>query len=495
MKGTAAPDPLDVLDDNDDRRQRYREVRKALPGEAKAEADGVPRLWAAARDNDLATVELLAAKKRDLDARGPDELTALDHAVENGSWVMTRLLVGAGASVQGPDPDAGPAPLHRAARVGHAETAQLLLDAGADVNQDSFDRRLGTRCTALCLAAQAGDVPTVEVLLGNGAKVTARDPVRGQTPALLAAEGRRWAVVDRLLREKDVDVKARSERHVTLLHHAAGAGRPELVKELLQRGASVEVLDAAGYSPLHLAAQSLRADVVRLLLGQKPDVNLQRFDDRGQPVGPTALVAALDAGHGLASASLLPRTREVAVLLLEHGADPNLAGYDGRTPLHVLAGRKTGGAELTRLLLEHGADPNKPDPFTQRTPLVLAVLADNEPVVRALLKGKADPNARTEGGHTALWFACDRGNVPVARALLEATADPNLAPAKTEAGVVPVGEGDTALHRAVRTGNGELVKLLLKYQADRRAGNAEGKTPADVARTLGNKELIDLLNH
>jgi ankyrin repeat protein len=493
MKGTPAPDPLAVLDEKDDRRQRYLEVKKATAA-AKAGPDGVAWLLAAARANDLATVELLAVKKGDLEARGSDGRTALAQAVENGSWVMTRLLVEAGAGLNGPDPDTGPTPLHRAAREGHAETARLLLAAGADVNLDFPDLGAGTRHTALGVAAALGDVPTVDVLLAGGADVNYRDTQQGRTPALLAAEGRRWAVVDRLLREKDVDVKARSARDVTLLHAAAADGRLDLAKRLLERGASAEALDAGGSTPLHLAARSLRTDVVRLLLRQKPDVNLQRFDDQGRPVGPTALLAVLDPGHGAAGRSLLGRTRETAELLLEHGADPNLAGYDGRTPLLVLAGWKAGGAELTRLLLEHGADPDKPDPYVRRTPLVLAVLADNEPVVRALLKGKADPNVRTDVGHTALWFACDRGNVTVARALLEATADPNLAPAKTEGGVVPVSDGDTALHRAVRVGGVELVKLLLRYQADRKAVNAEGKTALDVARMLGNKDVIDLLD-
>ena len=69
------------------------------------------------------------------------------------------------------------APLHEAARHGHAELVRLLLERGARVNA-----RSGTGRTALHLAAEEGHADVVRVLVDSGADVSIRDG-RGKTAA------------------------------------------------------------------------------------------------------------------------------------------------------------------------------------------------------------------------------------------------------------------------------------------------------------------------
>ncbi len=57
---------------------------------------------------------------------------------------------------------------------------------------------------------------------------------------------------------------------------------------------------------------------------------------------------------------------EMAKLLIEHGAEINIADKDGKTPLHEAAGR--GKLEVAKLLIEHGADVNATDRLSA-TPL------------------------------------------------------------------------------------------------------------------------------
>jgi len=125
-------------------------------------------------------------------------------------------------------------PLHLAAFFGHPETAQALLDAGADVLAVSRNSEANLAINAAAAGPQAERRPEiVRLLIDRGAPVDGRGSPAGHTP----------------------------------LHEAAYNGDVALLRLLLGRGADRSVRTAEGDTPLDLATKNKRAEVVRLLGG------------------------------------------------------------------------------------------------------------------------------------------------------------------------------------------------------------------------------------
>jgi ankyrin repeat protein len=77
----------------------------------------------------------------------------------------------------------------------------------------------------------------------------------------------------------------------TPLHHASANDNVKIVRHLLNEGANVNVQNNDGNTPLHFAAEKGRLGVIRLLLERRADVNVQDKD------GNTPLVSAAVGGH------------------------------------------------------------------------------------------------------------------------------------------------------------------------------------------------------
>jgi ankyrin repeat protein len=114
---------------------------------------------------------------------------------------------------------------------------------------------------------------------------------------------------------------------------------------------------------------------------------------------------------------------ECARMLLEAGADPNLA-VDGETPLHT-ACSKSKALDMVGLLLQFGAHVNPPQDCTRLTPLQLAVKNGEPELVQLLLDNKANPNAFTTSKKgTALQMACrNSADAKLVELLMAAGAD------------------------------------------------------------------------
>ena len=223
-------------------------------------------------------------------------------------------------------------------------------------------------------------------------------------------------------------------------------------------------LDAATTASLISACKGGRVSEVEHLL-RAP----QNPDARDAQNNCTGILEAARNGH-----------LAIVQLLLDAGADKEVARQDGATALHVAA--QNGHLDVVRLLLEAGADK---DVARQNGATVLQTAAYNghSDVVRLLLEGGAEKDAARQTGATALHIAAQNGHVDVARLLLEAGADKDAA----------MHNGATALYIAAQNGHSDVVRLLLEAGAEKEAARQTGTTALHVAAQYGHVDVARLL--
>jgi len=125
-------------------------------------------------------------------------------------------------------------PLHLAAYFGQRETAEVLLDAGADVLAVARNAEANLAINAAAAGPRADRRPEiVRLLITRGCPVDGRGSPAGHTP----------------------------------LHEAAFNGDLALVRLLLDRGADRSVRTAEGETALDIAVKHARQEVARLLGG------------------------------------------------------------------------------------------------------------------------------------------------------------------------------------------------------------------------------------
>jgi uncharacterized protein len=254
--------------------------------------------------------------------------TALLFAARSGDAESARLLIAAGADVNDALPD-GASALVVAAHSGNGGVAARLLDMGADPNAADIGY------TALHAAVLRSDLELVKSLLAHkanpNAQITKGTPVRrnsqdfelpktliGATPYLLAAKFLE-ADIMRALAAGGADTRLPMKDGATPLMAAAGMGMVAPAQDE-KRGTDrrgLAILDGGKVEP---DSQVLDAVSAAVTLGS--DVNAVN------PAGETALHIASAQGYV-----------EVVKFLAEHGADVNVRNARGLTPLAVLLGR------------------------------------------------------------------------------------------------------------------------------------------------------------
>ncbi|XP_060583640.1 ankyrin-3-like [Ruditapes philippinarum] len=245
-----------------------------------------------------------------------------------------------------------------------------------------------------------------------------------------------------------------------------------------------------GNSPLITAAKRGSVDLAECLLRSGVDVNYRNKNN----------VSALDK-------AVIWNQVEMCRVLLNHGAAVNVKGGKfQRTPLNIAA--DMGRNDLVQLLLNNGADVNKRDhknDYPCQSAAVLghskilkeiiekdissgacmslyhiAVVKDNQSILRVLKEVGVDPNMKDKYGRTALYLAAVYGKTALVQLLLD-VADPNVFEKN----------GYTPLNAAVYKDDLEIVQLLSnRQQVIVNLPDKRGYTPLHLACKTANYDII-----
>lgn len=185
-------------------------------------------------------------------------------------------------------------------------------------------------------AIQEGDVNAVNKALASDSSLLYARNENGVSPLLFAIYTGQRAVVDALL----------SQGIETNIFEAAALGNTKRVSDLLDdHPNALDALSDDGFPPLGLAAYFGHMETAAFLLRNGADPDLAATNPmQVRPIH--AAVANRNEQIGFA----------MAKLLLNHGAEVNVAQHGGWTPLHEAAAH--GQNEIVKLLLEHGANPH-----------------------------------------------------------------------------------------------------------------------------------------
>ena len=333
-----AATPMSVAAENGSAAMIARLLAAGVDPNATFLADNETALMLAARAGSVEGVKLLLDAGANIEAKDSlRETTALSWAAENRHPAVIALLLSRGADTKaaskvvipkgrnaaadGDEIDLSPLPANAnakggltalmvATREGSLDIMKMLLDGGADINQQA-----GNGSTALLVAVQNGNAATAKLLLERGADVNIANG-KGWTPLFLA-------------------VKARTRERGTVPSPVIDpVAMMDVIKTIVDKGANVNAQLKANTDSYGATTWLVEA-------------------------GATALLRASFCGD-----------LEVMKLLMAHGADPLLTTSDGTTTLMALAGVGYGdgftsdfgppeqSVEAMKLLLDAGVPVN-----------------------------------------------------------------------------------------------------------------------------------------
>ncbi|KAI0528210.1 ankyrin repeat-containing domain protein [Xylaria bambusicola] len=398
--------------------------------------------------NRIALAKLLLEEHQvDVNATGIRGRTALIRACARSQTRFATFLLGYGADVNLADKN-GYTPLFEATEAQNLHLVEVLLEKGADANvltstgelslhearhSPDLTRLLAERTrdvdypwpkgvTPLMAAASKGWTQSVKVLLEHKANInavfTSGDVWVGWTAVMFAAFFH-YADILLILAEHGADLKkagadGASALHLIFASPASENGREielECLDVLLEFRTRINIdqLGENGETVLHRCAQRGHLRAVQKLVRAGANPNLQ--DKSGST--PLA-VAVWDARH------------DVISYLLEHGADPNIAG-DGLNhkegPLHRAC--RDSDFAVAKMLVEHGADVNRDSVSGHGTPLMAVCLPyskyldGTDKIIYHLLELGVDVNVRSRYVGNPLAAAALACRPEIVRALLD----------------------------------------------------------------------------
>lgn len=324
--------------------------------------------------------------------------------------------------------------------------------------------------------------------------MTPTDPIANHKIALAvrAAYEDDLITLKRLIEKEGVDVNARNEFQISLLHGAANGGSVEALKYLLTRGANANLPDASGRTAMYFAitAPEFQPEIADLLL--TAGAKLDHVADDGDTI-PMRLAKNKNT------------TGKAAVWLLSKGVAINTPASirDIAPILHAL---DNNNRDLVIAYIAAGADMSVTD-FNGNNALIYAMGTFKPEAVDIVLEAAKKQGVDlasyvNKEGKTPLHIAANLVNYPDNPARINAETKKILSDHiaisnKVLALNIPInaedGDGKTALHIAASKGNELLLPLLLKAGADVSLHDHSGSTAYSTATSFNKPAVASML--
>lgn len=376
-----------------------------------ANRHGWTPLFLACQNGSPAMIEKLLRAGANPKQTTPAGETPLMTAAGTGSVRAIQLLIEHGADVNARETLGGQTALMWAISERHPEAAKALIEHGADVRARSTGG-----FTPLLFAAQQGDTAAAQLLLQAGADID--DPtgaVQSNRGAFTAAGymrviESRGQITPLLL----ATISGQEEMAIFLAEHGANPNASDSSGSVLHYAVRkgivyVNRLDSNGMGDSPLARQPNMTRLAKVLLenGANPNVRLKRNPESGSlisPVGATPLVLAA------ASSDV-----ELVRMLLDHGADASVATEKNTTALMLAAGvgrsedrlpgDEAGALEAIKLLVANGAMPDAVNQDDAQTALHGAARIGSNAIIEYLVQHGANLEVMDSMGQTPLSLA------------------------------------------------------------------------------------------
>ncbi|KKP01555.1 hypothetical protein THAR02_06340 [Trichoderma harzianum] len=441
------------------------------------------------------------------------KISPLHIAAKFGYTAIVKLLLSKGVNVRLED-SSGNTAIQLSASAGHLDVLRILLEhhlshrgdfvpedlgpVGEDTNnqnEEEFDKDL-YKITAvkecnelLCRAVASGQLIVVRYLLNymdsSHPSIPVQTSTLGDNLLNIAASKGYTEIVRALLPRFDPNVKNAENR--TPLDLAVSGKHRGVIRLLLESGADPNVSDSDRQTPLHIAARSGLYEIFEDLLRSGGDVYARTI------LKETALHLAVEFPN-------------IVRLLIAASADLNAKDYNEATPLHLAV--RADSIPTIKLLLQAGADLDAVDEDDE-TPLHYAIARKNPKTVRELWKFGPKLTGRPYRLLPPLIQASEDKSFDIVRIILGETLltdSTNNIPDHGNAGAqrnledmtllnvnAETSDSRTPLLVAVAEQQLDIVKALLKLDADLTSRDGSGRTPLLEAVNLGNAEIFDAL--
>jgi ankyrin repeat protein len=297
------------------------------------------------------------------------------------------------------------------------QMVQVLVKDGANVNAFTSEGK-----TPLTLAIELNAPEIAKFLIDNNANIDLPDK-NGNTPIHWAIERNNEAFFKYFL-EQHAALNEANKRGDAPLHWALRFNRPEMAMQLVLANVNLTERNADRTTALHQAADKNFFNVVAVLVRRKVPINLRAGEDLDTPLH----LASKNGDY------------DVVRFLIDNGADINIQNARGETPLFRAVGNENTRLDVVEYMVTHGAVVDTADK-NGSTSLHEAAKVASGSTIDVLVKHGGNVEKRDRLGRTPLYIAGLYRNLQAAKALVERHADVNASKKPLE-GAIKGGDED-----------------------------------------------------